>query len=615
MSSRPADSRKHNDAPRLFATPPAWLKNYAECVAPRLEYPAEPVWWLLKRAAHEHPDRVACCYYEQRLTYAELFAAARRTAAALARGGVGPGMRVGLLLPNIPEYLIAAYGVWMAGGVVVSLSPLSSPPEVESLIAATDCHTVIALDVLAPLVLQNNRQPERLLLVSLAGRLPGWQRLPYAFARLRRIGLVASLKGVGEWFSEVISADEEAFWPRRPAPNEPAYILPTGGTTDSPKAVVLSHANLMANAWQLVQWTGARMGQDTMLAVVPFFHSYGLSTCATAGVAAAATLVMFHRFKPEAVLRLIERHRPICFPAVPAMLAQLNERLEKQPRDVSSVEYCISGGAPLDPEVGARFAEFTGGQVVEGYGLSEASPVTHTGPLDGGARPGTIGLPLPDTDARIVDAETGARELPPGEVGELIVRGPQVMLGYWNDLELTRETIRDGWLYTGDLGTCDADGFFRIVDRKKDLIIVSGLNVYPADVEHVLRQFPAVRDAAVVGVADANRGQTVKAHVLVDDPDRFDCSALERFAAERLSKHKRPRQFEIHRDDLPRSFLGKVLRRELRERTEAQSSRAAEVSSTDGLPAEALLTESGPSPTLEDSPSPPTGGNLSQSSN
>jgi long-chain acyl-CoA synthetase len=278
----------------------------------------------------------------------------------------------------------------------------------------------------------------------------------------------------------------------------------------------------------------------------------------------AATLVMHHRFVPKIVLRLIEEHQPSIFPAVPAMLAALNPLLRANPVEFRNLRYCISGGAPLDQTTAEEFARYSGATVVEGFGLSEAGPVTHVGPLDGTARAGSIGLPLPSTEARIVDAETGEQLVAEGEVGELIIRGPQVMLGYWNNPAATSQAIRDGWLFTGDLATCDADGFFRIVDRKKDLIITSGFNVYPSDVEEVLRRFPGVKDVAVVGVPHAERGELVKALVVLNPGSGWDPQAFQNFACEHLAKHKRPLEVEVVDGDLPRNFLGKVLRRHLR---------------------------------------------------
>ncbi len=544
-----------------------WLAHYPSCVPAKLGYPSIPVWGLLERTAESHPDRVACHYYKQQLSYKELFSAARRTAAALARLGVRPGDRVGLLLPNVPEYISALNGIWMAGGIAVAMSPLMVPEEVSQQMAATDCRVVISLDLLAPLICHGEYRPEHVLFTSLKDRLPHWQRLGYAFAKRRRLGFWPPADSPNQHsFEELVGAGDREFQPIGPASlDDPVYILPTGGTTGSPKAVVLSHRNLMANAWQLSHWAGGRVGQDTFLAVLPFFHSYGLSTCAMTGVAMAATLVLHHRFVPRVVLQLIREHQPTIFPAVPAMLSALNGILRHKTIQLDSLQFCISGGAPLPPEVAEEFAAHTGAVVVEGYGLSEASPVTHTGPLDGNARAGTIGLPLPDTEARIVDAETGRRTLPSGEVGELVIRGPQVMRGYWENPEATDQVIRDGWLYTGDLGTCDEDGFFRIVDRKKDLIITSGFNVYPTDVEHILRQFSGIDDVAVIGVPDSERGELVKAVIAMKKGSRLDRHAFDRFCRQHLSKHKRPRAVEVVENNLPRNFLGKVQRRQLRE--------------------------------------------------
>jgi long-chain acyl-CoA synthetase len=282
------------------------------------------------------------------------------------------------------------------------------------------------------------------------------------------------------------------------------------------------------------------------------------------GTAMAATLVLQHRFVPRRVLRAIETQRPTVFHAVPAMLCQLNKLMRTSKRDHTSINYCMSGGAPLPTSVAEEFARHTGAVVVEGYGLSEASPVTHAGPLDGTARTGTIGLPLPDTEVRLVDADTGYRPVGPGEVGEITVRAPQVMLGYWNDPEATSRAIRDGWLYTGDLAVCDDQGFFRIVDRKKDLIITSGFNVYPSDVERVIAQFPGIQDAAVVGVPDADRGEIVKVVLVLERGKQFDRKVFLQQCKMHLAKHKQPRLIEVAEGDLPRNFLGKVLRKDLR---------------------------------------------------
>lgn len=563
---------RHAEAEAFYASRP-WLKHYPECVPHSLEgtYPIGPAWQLLGRTATDFPDRTACVYYAQRLKYGEVFEAARRVASLLREVGVQRGQTVGLMLPNTPEYLIALNGAWMAGAVPVALSPLLVAEEVTALLKATRTTTVISLDLLLPLVAGEGSPASTFLVTTIKDRLPKqWQRLGYAFARLRRLGwkVPPGIRRL-QWHEALqsVAPAVDLFEPDDWSAT-PAYVLPTGGTTGRPKAVVLSHCNLVSNAWQLFHWAGRQVGTESMMAVLPFFHSYGLSSCLMTGVLLAAPLIMLHRFIPRVVRALLEEQRPTIFPAVPAMLSALIPLLEKRPLRHRSLKFCISGGAPLPLDVAERFAALTGAVVVEGYGLSECSPVTHTGPLDGTHRPGTIGLPLPDTEARIVDIATGQYSVPPGEVGELAVRGPQVFMGYWENPEATAEVLREGWLYTGDLATCDHDGFFRIVDRKKDLIITSGFNVYPTDVEHVLRQCPGVRDVAVVGVPDERRGEAVKAFVVCEPSACPSEAQFRSFAEQHLAKHKRPQIVEFV-EQLPKNFLGKVLRRHLRDTDEA----------------------------------------------
>jgi long-chain acyl-CoA synthetase len=543
-----------------------WVANYPRGISPQLDYPTEPVFWLLEEAARRAPDRVACRYYRQELTYGQLLAQSRRMAAALREHGLRPGERVGLLMPNIPEYLTALFGTWMAGGVTVPLNPLMVAEEVSALLRSTSCRVVVCLDVLLPLLgAAGDARPDAVFVTSLKDRLPWWDRLLYRLARVHRLGLLSrGVPPTAVTFDEALAEAPAGIELDRPAPDSLANILPTGGTTGWPKAVMLTHRNLLSNAWQVRHWTERPFGEDTVLACLPFFHCYGLTVCGLGAVAMGGTLVLHHRFRAVAAMRLIERWRPSLLPAVPAMLAAFNKVLRRRHYDLTSVKAVISGGAPLSPDIADEFVRHTGAVVVEGYGLSEASPVTHIGPLDGTARPGTIGLPIPDTDALIVDAETGAGPLPVGAVGELIVRGPQVMVGYWNDPAATAAALHDGWLHTGDLATQDADGFFKIVDRKKDLIITSGCNVYPTDVEHVLRQFDEIEDVAVFGVPDTDRGELVKAVVVPKDRKRFSRRAFDEFARQHLEVHKRPRVVEVVAGPLPRNPLGKVLRRVLR---------------------------------------------------
>jgi long-chain acyl-CoA synthetase len=343
-----------------------------------------------------------------------------------------------------------------------------------------------------------------------------------------------------------------------------AVLAPTGGTTASPKAVMLTHRNLVCNAFQLGAWSREEDGHGDILAVLPFFHAYGMTVGLLTGLAKGATVHMHPRFEVKPILDLMERAKTELVPAVPALLHALNKELEQRPRDLSFVRVVVCGASALDRRVRDTFDRFGAQHIVEGYGLSEASPVTHVNPIDARNRAGSIGLPLPDTEARIMDSADGLRELPDGEVGELVVRGPQVMKGYFQNPTETTRALRGGWLYTGDLARRDADGFFTIVDRKKDIIKTSGFLVFPAEVEEVIVSFPGVAEAAVIGVPDTERGEAVKAVVVPKPETKINVSALEAYCLKHLGKHKRPRQIEVV-SELPKNFLGKVQRRRLRE--------------------------------------------------
>ena len=570
---RPADSSSTIDLNRTVDHGP-------------LLVPPLAAWELLQQAAADFPLRTAWHSFDDSATWAELWDTAQRMAHVLRNAGVQPGDRVGILLPNLPEFPAALNGIWLAGATAVILSPLSVTEEISALIERTNCRVVIALDMLATRILDGACRPDCLLLATLRPRLPRWQQLGYLIARRRQAGFwwLSDSDQIG-WLDDALDCVEAPF---TPVPTElvtaTACILPTGGTTAAPKAVLLSHRNLVANALQQRRWAGERRGEDVFVAVLPFFHCYGLSASLLTGTAMAATLVMHPRFNAALVLRLIEQHRATVLHAVPAMLRALNERLRKHTADLSSLVWCISGGAPLPEDVSREFAEHTAARIVEGYGLSEASPVTHVGPATGANPAGSIGRPLPGTEAKIVDLETGLRELPAGETGELVIRGPQVMKGYLDNPEATARAVRNGWLHTNDVATVDADGFFRIVDRRHDLILTSGFSVFPADVEDTLRQHPDVDDAAVIGVPDEQRGEIVKAVLKLKRGATFDSSAMDAWCHEHLAAHRRPRLFEVASGDLPRNFLGKVLRRHLRTAHE-DAMNASRTEEATGVPA------------------------------
>ncbi|HEY8450238.1 MAG TPA: long-chain fatty acid--CoA ligase [Bacillota bacterium] len=547
-----------------------WLSQYPPEVPPTLAYPDQPLDRFLSEAAARFPEQPALIFYGRRFSYRQVDAAANRFAALLANFGIRPGERVALLLPNCPQSVIAYYGALRAGAVIVQLSPMAAPREIILQLEDSGARTLVTIDLLLARALPafEHGACQRLLVGRLADALPAHLRLLFPL-KARREGQdlrIPERSGVFRWSDR---ADAPANPPQVTVrPDDLALIQYTGGTTGAPKGAMLTHRNLVANALQTAAWfPGVQPGRERILCVVPFFHVYGMTVCMNFGIHLAATLILLPRFDVPAVLAAIARHRPTLFPGVPTMYVALLNHPQMQRYDLRSITACISGAAPLPREVQERFEAITGGRLVEGYGLTEASPVTHANPLFGEGKPGSIGLPLPDTDCRIVDLEDG-RELPAGQVGELLVRGPQVMKGYWNRPAETEQVLRDGWLRTGDVARMDEDGYFYIVDRIKDMIISGGLNVYPREVEEVLYRHPAVREAAVIGVPDAYLGEAVQAYVVLTEGASVDAEELRRYCREHLAAYKVPKTIEF-RDELPKSLIGKVLRRALREETRA----------------------------------------------
>lgn len=545
-----------------------WQERFPTEQETALPYPQIPLHTLLETSAERFPNRTACTLYDRPTSYAVLAQQSRRLAKALTQFGAGPGQFVGLLLPNSPDYMAAMQATWLSGATVLQLSPLMVAEEVQHWLELTGCRIVIALDLLAGNLMGSLKRGvlDHLVLTTLCDRMAVWRSWLYRAERLRRNGTLYLPEDAHRHRLDLLMqntqplADPPAI---RPA-EDVAVLLPTGGTTASPKAVMLTHRNLVTNAFQLRHFLGGEDGAESVLGVLPFFHSYGLSASLLTSWIKGATIHLHPRFESEAVVRILEKHRVDHVPAVPAMLNALNAVLRRRPRDLSFIRTVISGASALPASVREDFQSFGVGEVVEGYGLTEASPVTHVNPRGAGNRPGTIGQTLPDTQAKIMDSETGTRELPDGEVGELVVRGLQVMKGYYRNPEATAAMLRDGWLYTGDMAKRDRDGYFTIVDRKRDIIKTSGFLVYPAEVEEVLRNFPGVAEAAVVGIPDEERGEVVKALVVPRSGVKVDLAALEIHCREHMGKHKRPRVVEIV-TELPKNFLGKVLRRKIRE--------------------------------------------------
>ncbi len=520
-----------------------WLKHYPPEIPATLQYREAPLFSLLEDAAARYPDLPALRFAQIRLSYAQLWAQAQRFAAALAELGLQKGDRVALMLPNCPQYVIAYYGALRAAGVVAQVNPLYTPRELEYVLEDAGAGVIVIADVLYPVLQAARVSPKHVLVASLRGDVqpgPGAHRFEDVLAKTTSAPPAVS-----------IDAREDV-----------AVLQYTGGTTGISKAAMLTHFNLLANVQQSQAWNpgGGPPGSERVLSVIPLFHSYGMTVCMNFGVANAYELILLPRFDLKEVMQTIKAAKPTFFPGVPTMYVAVINFPNAQDYGVSSIKYCNSGAAPLPVEIIAAFEQRFGGKIREGYGLSETSPFTHGQPFLIEPRPGTVGMPAPDTDSQIVDLETGTRALALGEVGEIRIRGPQVMKGYWNRPEETANVLRDGWLLTGDLGTMDADGYFSILDRKKDMIIASGYNVYPRDVEEVLYEHPGVLECCVAGLPDSYRGETIKAYVVPRPGAELSAEALDAFCRERLAAFKVPRAYAF-RDSLPKSAVGKVLRR------------------------------------------------------
>ncbi len=523
-------------------------------------------------AANNWPDVTATIFYGARLTYRQLKQEAIRLATALEDLGVRKGDRVGMMLPNSPQFVIAYYAVIHLGATVVTVNPLYVERELEYIVGDSGMRLLIALDTAAPRVLAVRQKTDlhQVIFTGIQDYLPEPARQPYV-ERMRAKGTLPEIPAEPTLHSwpEVMARVKEPHLirPTIDPEEDVAALLYTGGTTGIPKGVMLTHKNLFANALQCYSWSKefARPGEETFLCVIPFFHSFGMTVCMNVAITRGATMILLPRFEIEEVLEAIKTYQPTFFPGVPTMYIAILNHPKVEEYGVSAIRLWNSGSAPLPVEVMSRFQGMTDGLFIEGYGLTEASPVTHTNPVLGLQKIGSVGIPVPDTDARIVDVETGEKELPVGEIGELIIRGPQVMKGYWNRPEETAQALRmapDGtgpWLYTGDIARMDEDGFFYIVDRKKDVIICSGFNVYPREVEEVLYAHPKVLEAAVIGVPDPYRGETAKAFVVLKPGEEATEEEIITYCKEQMAAYKAPTIVEF-RDSLPKTAIGKVLK-------------------------------------------------------
>jgi long-chain acyl-CoA synthetase len=552
-----------------------WLLHYDQGVPHEIEIPPLVLPELLARAARLYPDAPALLFYGKTITYAELDRLATRFACALTDAGVQPGDRIVLVLPNVPQVVFCYYGALRAGAIVVLTNPLHEAGSLITQVDDAQATSIVALSIFHPLIEQVRARVslERVIFTNLKEHLPSGQRQLFTLLRQEREGHRVPDQQARRslWLTRMLEGATT-----QPLPVldqiQPAVLLYTGGTTSEPKGVIHTHRSLIANAMQTAAWiSDAKLGQERILCALPFSHAYGMTACMNLAVTLAAAMILLPTFETQHVLRAMQREHPTIFPGVPPMYASIAEVKNVRSYGLASLRACISGAAPLPVEVQEGFERITRAKLVEGYGLTEAGPVTHANPIHATtAHHGFIGLPLPSTEAKIVDMVSG-EELSPGEIGELLVRGPQVMQGYWNrPVETAEALMPDGWLRTGDLARMEADGFFQVIERKKEMIVAGRYNVYPRDIEEVLYEHPKVLEAAVAGVPRDEGKADVKAFVVLREGESATADEIIAFLRDRLSAYKIPAAVEFL-DKLPRSFIGKVLRRVLVERDEGET--------------------------------------------
>jgi long-chain acyl-CoA synthetase len=559
---------------------PIWINRYDEGVPHSLDYPDWTLPDLLHRSARRFPHSPAVWFYGRPITFLELEALTTKFALVLQSLGVSPGDRVTLMLPNLPQTLICYYGALKAGAVVVQTNPLYVTSEIEQQLWDTGSETMVALDLFYPRIQSSlDHTPlKRIILTRVSDFLSPLRRLLYPIqARMRDRWVHIPRRSPIHELSTLLHRVpmlSKGKMDRLPSlhPDDIALLQYTGGTTGTPKGVMLSHRNMIVNAIQCQAWVpDFQEGREVFLGVIPFFHAYGLSTTQHIAIMTGASQILLPRFQVQEVLEAIHRHRVTIFSGIPAMFMMMNECEKVSRYDLRSLRVCLSGASPLPTEVQERFRRLTGVKISEGYGMTEASPVTHCNPVYGDTPAGSIGLPFPDTHCRIVDLETGTRDLAIGEAGELLVRGPQVMRGYWRNNHETQAVLKDGWLHTGDIVRRNPVGFFFLVDRKKDMIKSRGENVYPREVEEVLLRHEAIKDTVIVGIPHQKFGEAVKAYIVLKEGRSVTQEALLSYCRNYLAVFKVPTAVEF-RNELPRNIVGKVLRRQLREEEVAKVS-------------------------------------------
>ena len=543
-----------------------WFDSYPDEIPPSIDYPDVSLPQFLIDTAKEFPDNEAISFIGKKINYKQLLNLTYRFANALKSLGVKKGDRVALMLPNSPQAVISYYGALMLGAVVVQNNPLYTERELEHQINDSGAETIVVLDLLYPKAvnIKANTSLKNIIVTSIKDFLPFPKNLLYPL-KLKKDGQYIKVKeeqGV-YFFSKLIKTQANTPVQEEIIPKEDIALLQyTGGTTGRSKGVMLTHSNLVTNVVQESYWLyKAEKGKERFLGVLPLFHVFGMTAVMNFSIYIAGSMILVPRFNPGELLETIQKEKPTYFPGAPTIYIALLNYPKVKDYDLSSIKACISGSAPLPVEVQEKFEKLSGARLVEGYGLTETSPVTHANLVWGKRKIGSIGIPWPDMDAKVVDPNTG-EDLADGEIGELAVKGPVVMKGYWNMPEETNKVLRDGWLLTGDMATIDEEGYFYIVDRKKDMIIAGGYNIYPREVEEVLYEHPAVQEAVVAGIPDPYRGETVKAFIVKKQGVEITEEELDQYCRTNLAAYKVPKLYEF-RDELPKTIVGKILRRVL----------------------------------------------------
>lgn len=530
-----------------------WFRFYEPNVRKELEIPELTLVEMFKQTKLKFPNNPALIFGGKTTTYSEMDILIERLAKGLVKRGVKKGDRISIFMPNSANWVISFFAIQRIGAIVVQTNPLYVETELKALLQDSGATGIVSIPQLLPRIapIQKEVGLKLIALDYLSG-----------FSGLAGLGLADNpvYMDIEEQLSD-LSLDELESPPFVCDSKDIAVLQYTGGTTGTAKGVMLTHSNLVANALQAWEWIVGHEGEERVLTVLPLFHIYALTACMNFSILSGGAMIILPRFDIDAVLQHINDYEPTFFPGAPTMYVAVINHPRIKEYKVSSIRCCLSGSAPLPKEVAIRFGELTGGRLVEAYGLSEASPATHLNPIFN-SRVGSIGVPAPNTDAKIMDLETGQKELSTGEIGELVVKGDQVMLGYWQKPEETTAVLQDGWLYTGDIAYKDEDGFFYIVDRKKDMIITGGYNVYPRDVEEVLYTHPAVREAVCAGITNPYWGEMVKAYIVLKEGSNVTEEGILKYCQDKLAAYKIPKMIEF-RESLPKTAVGKVLRRYL----------------------------------------------------